>query len=67
MERRVKDRTILDKFAEDFCKIIEKYCKYIVCSGFVAINHGRTRGTEDIVMIIEKISKENFSRKKKNS
>ena len=62
MERRIEDRTILDKFAEDFCKIIEKYCKYIVCSGFVAISHGRTRGTEDIDMIIEKISKEKFLR-----
>jgi hypothetical protein len=60
MERRVKDRTILDKFAEDFCKIIEKYCKYIVCSGFVAISHGRTRGTEDIDMIIERLPKEKF-------
>ena len=31
-----------------------------MCSGFVAIAHGRSRGTEDIDMIIEKISKENF-------
>lgn len=60
MERRVEDRTILDKFTEDFCAIMEKYAKYIVCSGFVAIAHGRTRGTEDIDMIIEKISEEKF-------
>lgn len=61
MERRVDDKTILDKFALDFCEIIEKYAKYIVCSGFVSISHGRARGTEDIDMIIEKISKEKFS------
>ncbi len=60
MERRVDNRTILDKFAEDFCDIMERYAKYIVCSGFVAIAHGRTRGTEDIDMIIERISKDKF-------
>jgi hypothetical protein len=60
MERQVGDRTILDKFTEEFCEVIEKYCKYIICSGFVAIAHGRSRGTEDIDMIIEKIPFEKF-------
>jgi len=59
-ERKVDDKTILDKFVEDFCSIIDKYARYIVCSGFVAISHGRTRGTEDIDMIVEKIPKERF-------
>lgn len=59
-KRIISDKTILDEFAESFCKIIDKYTKYIICSGFVAISHGRTRGTEDIDMIIEKISKEKF-------
>ncbi|MBU0466697.1 MAG: hypothetical protein KJ718_05540 [Nanoarchaeota archaeon] len=59
-KRSVDDKTILDEFAEDFCRVIEKYVVYIVCSGFVAIAHGRTRGTEDIDMIIEKIPKEKF-------
>lgn len=58
--RHVDDKTILDKFAEDFCRIVEKHVKYIICSGFVAIAHGRTRGTEDIDMIIEKTSKKIF-------
>ena len=53
-KREVDNKTLLDKFAEDFCKIIDKYAVYIICSGFVAIAHGRTRGTEDIDMIIEK-------------
>lgn len=56
MERKIEDRTILDKFAEEFCKIMDKHAKYIVCSGFVAIASGRSRGTEDIDMIIEKVS-----------
>jgi len=60
MRRGVQDKTILEKFTEDFCRVIEKHCKYIVCSGFVAIAHGRTRGTEDIDMIIEKLSREKF-------
>ena len=60
MEREIDDRTILDKFAESFCEVVEKHCKYIVVSGFVAISHGRSRGTEDIDMIIEKLSLEKF-------
>lgn len=60
MERRISDKTILDEFVEDFVNVIEEYVEYIICSGFVAIAHGRTRGTEDIDMIIEKISKEKF-------
>jgi hypothetical protein len=59
-ERIISNKTILDKFAESICEIIDKYTKYIICSGFVAIAHGRTRGTEDIDMIIEKIPKERF-------
>jgi len=60
MKREVSDRTILDNFTEDFCKIVDDCCKYIVCSGFVAISHGRSRGTEDIDIIIEKLSLHNF-------
>jgi len=55
MKREIDDKTILDKFAEDFTKVLEKHCKYIIVSGFVAIAHGRSRGTEDIDIIIEKI------------
>ncbi|PIN77017.1 hypothetical protein COV15_03430 [Candidatus Woesearchaeota archaeon CG10_big_fil_rev_8_21_14_0_10_34_12] len=60
MERKVEDKTILDKFLEDFVNVVEKHCKYIVVSGFVAIAHGRSRGTEDIDMIIEKLEKKQF-------
>jgi len=61
MKREIDDKTILDKFAGDFCKIVEKHCKYIIVSGFVAIAHGRSRGTEDIDMIIERLSKNAFA------
>ena len=57
---REQPKSILDKFCIDFCKVIEKYCKYIIVSGFVAISSGRVRGTEDIDMIIERLTKDNF-------
>ena len=60
MERQIKDRNILDQFCEEFCAIVEKHCRYIVVSGFLAIASGRTRGTEDIDMIIERLSLEKF-------
>ena len=60
MIRGVGDRNVLDDFALKFCEVIEKHVKYIIVSGFVAISHGRKRTTEDIDMIIEKMSRENF-------
>lgn len=60
MKREVSDKTILDRFIKEFSGILEKYSKYIVVSGFVAIAHGRTRGTEDIDIIIEKLPREKF-------
>lgn len=55
MERRIGERNILDRFVEDFIPIIDKYCKYIIVSGYVAIASGRSRATEDIDMIMEKV------------
>ncbi len=60
MNREVKERTILDTFAEDFAKVVEKHAKYVIVSGFVAIAHGRSRGTEDVDIIIERIKKDAF-------
>ena len=60
MIRGISDRNVLDEFAEEVCEIVEKHVKYIVVSGFVAISHGRTRATEDIDMIIERIDKKKF-------
>lgn len=60
MERQIKNRNILDEFCISFCKIVEKHCKYIIVSGFVAISSGRTRGTEDIDIILPKLNKEQF-------
>ena len=56
----MRDRNILDNVCVEFCKTIDKYCRYIVVSGFVAISSGRTRGTEDIDVIVERIGKDKF-------
>lgn len=58
--RGVSDKNILDEFCIKFCNLVEKHCKYIIVSGFVAISSGRTRATEDIDMIIEKLPLEKF-------
>src|SRR3989338_6328935 len=60
MKRNISDRNILDDFCHRFCDVLESHCKYIVVSGFVAISSGRTRGTEDIEIIIESLDKERF-------
>lgn len=63
MERSTGDRNLLNEFAADFVRALGKNkIRYIIVSGFVAIAHGRSRGTEDIDMIIEKISPEKFGR-----
>ena len=56
MIKRESDRSLLDKFCIDFCKVLERHTNYIIVSGFVAISSGRARGTEDIDIIIPKIN-----------
>jgi len=61
MDLMVSDKNILVSFIKDFVSVLDKLSvEYIIVSGFVAISHGRSRGTEDIDIIIEKISKEKF-------
>ncbi len=60
MIKLIKDRNILDRFVIDFTKVLEKYTKYAVVSGFLAISSGRVRGTEDIDLIVEEMTKESF-------
>lgn len=55
-----RDLTELDLFVKDFLRILEKYSDYLVVSGFVSISTGRTRGTEDVDIIIPVMAKEKF-------
>ncbi len=60
MERGISDKNILEKFTVDFCRIVDRHCPYIIVSGFVAIALGRTRSTEDIDMILPKLTLQKF-------
>ena len=55
-----RDLTELDLFAKKFLDILKKHTNYLVVSGFVSICTGRTRGTEDIDVIIPIMEKEKF-------
>lgn len=55
-----RDLTQLDIFVKDFVAILSKYTDYLVVSGYVSISSGRTRGTEDIDILIPIISKSVF-------
>jgi len=57
-----RDLTELDIFLRDFLEILKKYFDYLVVSGFVSISTGRTRGTEDIDVLVEIDEKEKLNR-----
>ncbi len=49
----------LDKFVLDFVDILEEFdLEYVIVSGYVAILTGRSRGTEDVDVIIEELDEE---------
>ena len=50
----------LDLFLNDFLMILKKYSDYLVVSGFVSISTGRTRGTEDIDVLVPIMTQERF-------
>ncbi|MFW5705244.1 MAG: hypothetical protein ACOCXG_05375 [Nanoarchaeota archaeon] len=57
---KVYDTNLIFELTENFCKIVEKYCDYVIISGLTAIASGRTRGTEDIDILLPRLSKEKF-------
>jgi len=60
MENKVLSE--LDTFTLNFIEILKKYAEYVIVSGYVAILFGRSRGTEDIDILIEKIDNESFNK-----
>ncbi len=71
MDIEVKGRNIslknkvvskLDIFVIDFINILKEYVEYVVVSGYVSILFGRSRGTEDIDILIKKIDFDTFIR-----
>lgn len=52
-----KELNSLDRFVIDFSSILNKLeIKYVIVSGYVSILFGRNRSSEDIDLLIEKIS-----------
>src|SRR3989338_6593877 len=66
LEREVividRDLTELDLFVKDFLNILKKHSDYLIVSGFVSISSGRTRGTEDVDVLVPVMSKEKFGK-----
>ena len=48
----------LDKFVLDFINVLKEHSEYVIISGYVAILLGRSRATEDVDMIIPRLSKD---------
>lgn len=47
----------LDLFVKDFCELLGEY---VLVSGYVSILFGRSRGTEDVDLLIPKMDEEKF-------
>lgn len=69
MELEIKGRDIsiknkvaskLDVYVIDFINVLKKYTDYVIVSGYVSILFGRSRGTEDIDILIKKIDIDTF-------
>ena len=55
--------THLDKFVLKFVSVLDKLkVRYVVVSGYVSILFGRARMTEDVDIIIEKLSAPDFTK-----
>ena len=54
-EISIKDKTIsaLDSLVIEFTSILNKYAKYVIVSGYVAILFGRSRTSEDIDIVVK--------------
>ena len=57
-----RELTELDLFVKKFLDVLTKFSDYLIVSGFVSISTGRTRGTEDVDIIVPIMDKEEFER-----
>ena len=51
----------LDMFIKKFIDVLKRHSDYLIVSGYVSIATGRTRGTEDIDVLVPAMKKEIFS------
>ncbi|MCK5149517.1 hypothetical protein KAJ87_01160 [Candidatus Pacearchaeota archaeon] len=52
-----RELTKLDLFVKDFIDVLKRHSEYLIVSGFVSISTGRTRGTEDVDVLVSKLDK----------
>lgn len=57
-----KHLTLLDDFVIGFIRVLEPHTPYVIVSGYVAILFGRSRGTEDIDILIPPLGRESFDK-----
>ena len=57
-----RELTELDLFVKKFIDILRKHSDYLIVSGYVSICSGRTRGTEDIDVIVPLMDKDAFNK-----
>jgi hypothetical protein len=56
-----KHITLLDRFILDFLRVLEPKTPYVIVSGYVAILFGRSRGTEDVDILIPRLERDIFT------
>lgn len=56
-----KHITLLDKFVLDFIHVLEQVTPYVIVSGYVAILFGRSRGTENVDILIPRLERTAFN------
>ena len=57
-----RELTSLDIFVRDFLEILNQHSKYLIVSGYVSIATGRTRGTEDVDILVPLLDGASFQR-----
>ncbi|MEK6969497.1 MAG: hypothetical protein AABW48_03650 [Nanoarchaeota archaeon] len=55
-----RDLTELDLFVKDFLTVLNRHSDYLIVSGFVSISTGRTRGTEDVDVLVPIMDENKF-------
>lgn len=55
-----KSLSDLDKFVLDFLELLKDHFNHVIVSGYVAILFGRSRGTEAVDILIDKVTKSEF-------
>ena len=55
-----RELTELDIFVKDFLQVLKNHADYLICSGYVSIASGRTRGTEDVDILVQALYEKTF-------